>query len=1010
MTSAKRERAEAFLEALPTLSKAVGEGKSAELPLRGGPSTRPRANEPLECRVSPPPPPSCAPPPRPPDRHARHTPEPLDAEHYYCAHFGEFTDRLRAARGRLGRALERLGVPGAAAASADPDPTRTHAEEDDAMHAGVARLVDDHLDRVDRALDDIAAGRGDKKVSARDASVGGSVAVSSVATAAPATSPLDSRFAALAKPQEAFSPPPDNAPGPFFPPPPVRLSQERKAAFRSVPGSSPIADAVDALVYPAHATAVADDTALACDAASSSRPAPIFVDTEAGLRDVALDLRRDAVTAFAVDLEHHSHRTFRGFTCLVQISTRERDYVIDVLVPGVRARFRAELGGIFEDPGKTKILHGADYDVKWLQRDFGVYLVNMFDTGQAARALAFPKFSLAYLLKRFVNVEAEKQYQLADWRARPLSRAMLAYAAGDTKHLPYAYDVLKRRLRDASVEGRDLVMETYKRSEAICKVVYASPVYDATSSWRDEYFAKVPANERDLAPRQLAAFAAAHAWRDATARASDESPGYVATRALLLRIARALPSTERALLAITRGDAPVLAQNAAVFLDVTRRAAASGAPPAANRETAETAETAKTAEGPVSKREDATAGGAVGGGSAVVSKDADGISGRVPPSERPRAPSEVPPASAARARPSAMAAMLGDAESSFSAGAFSSRRGAKNETVLASAESSAKGSAMARALASSSAERTNEAGSERGNARPDPSEEDASAAKAAARVRESMAEKPVPLAEVFGFSSARRVSSGFAEKDAPVATGRHARSEKHRTDETVSLTGDDTRRMDARGPTPPSRLPDRATLPGGLGGAPAPLRRDPRAAERREAAAAAEAEAATKARAAAARDELARRRGGFTKRVSNSFGEASDSEASDEDEARAGFSSRDANGVDPEDEAALRAVGGGADGFDFAAAAAAALPGGSSFAALGAKRAAGRRGGRPGAKGGVSEPQSSQSPPPGVNSSKKRQKSGKYDANGRMIMVEPFKPGKKSKAFPRSGERNVTFS
>lgn len=44
MTSAKRERAEAFLEALPALSKAIGEGKSAELPLRGGTSTRPRAH------------------------------------------------------------------------------------------------------------------------------------------------------------------------------------------------------------------------------------------------------------------------------------------------------------------------------------------------------------------------------------------------------------------------------------------------------------------------------------------------------------------------------------------------------------------------------------------------------------------------------------------------------------------------------------------------------------------------------------------------------------------------------------------------------------------------------------------------------------------------------------------------------------------------------------------------------------------------------------------------------
>ena len=29
-----------------------------------------------------------------------------------------------------------------------------------------------------------------------------------------------------------------------------------------------------------------------------------------------------------------------------------------------------------------QVLHGADSDVKWLQRDFGLYIVNMFDTGQ----------------------------------------------------------------------------------------------------------------------------------------------------------------------------------------------------------------------------------------------------------------------------------------------------------------------------------------------------------------------------------------------------------------------------------------------------------------------------------------------------------------------------------------------------------------------------------------------------------------------------------------------------
>jgi len=51
------------------------------------------------------------------------------------------------------------------------------------------------------------------------------------------------------------------------------------------------------------------------------------------------------------------------------------------------------------NPGIVKILHGADYDVLWLQRDCGLYLINMFDTGLAARALGLSSASLAFALK-----------------------------------------------------------------------------------------------------------------------------------------------------------------------------------------------------------------------------------------------------------------------------------------------------------------------------------------------------------------------------------------------------------------------------------------------------------------------------------------------------------------------------------------------------------------------------------------------------------------------------------
>lgn len=42
---------------------------------------------------------------------------------------------------------------------------------------------------------------------------------------------------------------------------------------------------------------------------------------------------------------------------------------------------------VFTDPKIVKVMHGSDSDIVWLQRDFGLYIVNLFDTGQATRVL-----------------------------------------------------------------------------------------------------------------------------------------------------------------------------------------------------------------------------------------------------------------------------------------------------------------------------------------------------------------------------------------------------------------------------------------------------------------------------------------------------------------------------------------------------------------------------------------------------------------------------------------------
>ena len=52
-----------------------------------------------------------------------------------------------------------------------------------------------------------------------------------------------------------------------------------------------------------------------------------------------------------------------------------------------------------------KVLHGSESDVAWLQRDFGIFIVNMFDTHQAGHVLGLPHLGLGHLLQRFCSVQ-----------------------------------------------------------------------------------------------------------------------------------------------------------------------------------------------------------------------------------------------------------------------------------------------------------------------------------------------------------------------------------------------------------------------------------------------------------------------------------------------------------------------------------------------------------------------------------------------------------------------------
>jgi len=65
-----------------------------------------------------------------------------------------------------------------------------------------------------------------------------------------------------------------------------------------------------------------------------------------------------------------------------------------------------------------QVFHGADSDIVWLQQDFSVFVVGLFDTYHASKVLDFQKHGLANLLEAFCDFIPDKRYQLADWRIR----------------------------------------------------------------------------------------------------------------------------------------------------------------------------------------------------------------------------------------------------------------------------------------------------------------------------------------------------------------------------------------------------------------------------------------------------------------------------------------------------------------------------------------------------------------------------------------------------------------
>ena len=251
----------------------------------------------------------------------------------------------------------------------------------------------------------------------------------------------------------------------------------------------------------------------------------VWVDKPENLRQAAEELTAEDV--LAVDTESNSLYAYREQVCLIQFSSRHKDYLIDALVlPDL-----TPLEEIFRTDRILKVFHAAEYDLICLFRDYGFRFNFLFDTMIAARILGYEKIGLGSLLERFFKIQMNKKYQRANWGKRPLKAEMLDYARLDSHYLIPLQEQLRGELVEAGLW--DLALEDFRR--------LTQGIEDTTETHESDFWKLHGA--RDLSPEKAAILKSLYQYRESIAEAQNRPPFKVISNQALLEMANTCPKS-----------------------------------------------------------------------------------------------------------------------------------------------------------------------------------------------------------------------------------------------------------------------------------------------------------------------------------------------------------------------------------------------------------------------------------------------------------------------------------
>jgi ribonuclease D len=249
-----------------------------------------------------------------------------------------------------------------------------------------------------------------------------------------------------------------------------------------------------------------------------------LIDSQRGLAAFIEKARKAQM--IAVDIEGDSMFHFQEKVCLIQIAANGHTAVVDPLA----VQDLSGLKPLFESASICKVIHGADYDVRSLYRDFGITVENLFDTQLASMYVGWQETSLEAVVARRFGVELDKRCQKKDWSRRPLAGDMAVYAASD---VIYLIPLARTLMQELDQQGR--LHWVLEECRLLSKV-------RPTENNDDPLFMKFKGAGR-LESRQLAALEGLLQMRNAIARQKDRPLFKVIGNAALKKIAITMPTT-----------------------------------------------------------------------------------------------------------------------------------------------------------------------------------------------------------------------------------------------------------------------------------------------------------------------------------------------------------------------------------------------------------------------------------------------------------------------------------